>query len=271
MTDEVLLESWEGTGVSGYGYTYGVNWKCQTFMHETTHQITKIVIPLIKVGNPAGDYTIQIRNCVLRNSYWRPEGSTLCSKSILASDVSGSVSFVFATPATLNGNQVYGIVDSCVDGDSENYIGWYSYNAGSYRDTLCNKGASSDSGVTFGLYTTTDYRFEVWGYELPTHHKKHVPFKEPTRLERCIRNIMDARGLTEKEARDICVNDFHLDFEGDTQGNIRRAKTERHERLRQQKMDEEKIQLQKEQDEINRITKNLDSGLYKKMFAERRQ
>ena len=119
--------------------------------------------------------------------------------------------------------------------------------------------------------THSNYEFSIYcTYEEVVsggHTRKREPYKQLTPLERCTLNIMDTWHVSEAEAKDVCINYFHVDIEGDA----RRAEAEGIKRLHQQERYEQKAKDQKEREELECITRNLNSGFYTKMLEQQKQ
>jgi hypothetical protein len=160
-------DDWDNVGYDG-----------QSFIPQTTHKLTKVILKLSRLGSPSGDLIVSIRNT---NNSGIPTGNDLVSKSMLAMDVTNESSpreyeFVFDEQITLEQNVKYAIIFRCAGVDPSNYIlAWF--NTGDIYPDIYPRGTYLYyDGVVWVIDDTIDFYFSEWGYEpLPPHHKTTPP------------------------------------------------------------------------------------------------
>lgn len=135
------------------------SWIAQTFTPRETHQLTKVVLKLSRVGASQGYANLSI----LLTSGNKPTGSYLASKLIDSSNIPTDsfveVTFTFDTQITLDAGTMYAIVLR-YPGDGSNYIKWQTTNSDVYSGgTLLD---SSNWGASWTIRSTDCY-FSEWG------------------------------------------------------------------------------------------------------------
>jgi hypothetical protein len=144
----------------------GVVWKGQSFTPSVSHYITKVRLPLLRVGNPAGNVTVGIRKT---DASGLPTGSNLTTGSIPCSSFIAAWSPVTwydiaLTAYKLDAGTKYAIIISAPRANSTNMVYYHVNTAGTYSGGQFVY--SSNSGTawrTGGNYTGWDIAFEEWG------------------------------------------------------------------------------------------------------------
>ena len=173
-TEQKLLEN--TTGNSDVR-VYGTNWKSQTFTtSSTTRKLSKFSIYARSIGSQ--------RDCVLAlydTSAGKPYNPiTSISFNTFGNQISSSyedvvldISNVEILPSTM-----YAIVVYCTSGDSGNCIEWREQTSDIFANGT--EVGSADSGNTWTISSSADFRFAVYGY---TNEKK-VWMSDANNLER---------------------------------------------------------------------------------------
>jgi hypothetical protein len=164
QTLTTTITNTENTLISQTSYiaavdVYGNTWRGQTFQYSEKFNLTKVSLYLYKIGSPAGDFIVSIR----QTSSGFPTGSDLASSFITASSISTSATWYnFSMNIILNASTTYAIVARCPNGDSNNYVNWrlgeniYAYGTAVY---------SSNGGSTW-IVSGNDFTFKIYGFTL---------------------------------------------------------------------------------------------------------
>lgn len=150
------------TGHNAFLNVFGAFWKAQTFTPSISHNITRIVLRVYRVGDP-GEITIAITN----TTAGKPSGADLASGTAPTNAYTVEANGEWRTitldtfPAVTASTQ-YAIVVKALGGDSANAIKWRldstspTYSGGA-------KVFSTDSGSSWTIDTNQDFMFEEWG------------------------------------------------------------------------------------------------------------
>lgn len=140
---------------------YGATWRAQTFTPLVSHTIAKVRLPLERQGLP-GTFTISIR---ATDGDGKPTGGDLCSASINGNILPGIPEWQtinFGTGYPLIANTQYAIVTRAPSGSIHIWVGWAA-DVTSPAYTRGSRANSTDSGLSWTLMTTWDFKFEEWG------------------------------------------------------------------------------------------------------------
>jgi len=141
----------------------GVYWRAQSFTPQSSHKITSVKIKLCRVGSPgAGAISIKATD-----GAGKPTGADLCSASIDGDSLPTSptlLGFSLGAGTNLSAGTKYAIVWRLAGGDTENYVQTRYMYTGTYAGGAAIE--SSDSGVTWDVWTDWDFVFQDWGEAL---------------------------------------------------------------------------------------------------------
>jgi hypothetical protein len=144
---------------SGGSSVYGANWYGQTFQYSEKFNLTQVSLYLHKIGSPAGDFIVSIR----QTSGGLPTGSDLVSASMTASSISTSYTWYnFTMNIVLNASSLYAIVVRCPNGENTNFIGWY-YAMATNPYANGTQVISLDGGSSWSA-NSNDFAFIVYGF-----------------------------------------------------------------------------------------------------------
>jgi hypothetical protein len=155
-TESTLISQ---TAIGSVANVYSSNWKGQTFQYSEKFNLTVVSLYLQKVGSPAGDFIVSIR----QTSGGLPTGSDLASSSITASSISTTATWYnFSMNIVLNASSTYSIVVRCPNGDASNCINWHYSTSNPYAyGVYCY---SSNSGSSWATTSGNDFCFKVYGF-----------------------------------------------------------------------------------------------------------
>ena len=99
---------------------------------------------------------------------------------------------------------------------------WQDANSGAYVTITADQGRTK--AVAYGEWptsvtdwTTTDLQLRIYcTYTTIASPEGRQTVNDPSRLERCIRSVMDSRGCGQLKARDVCATEFKLPIPGET-------------------------------------------------------
>jgi len=138
----------------------GVYWRAQTFTPQVAHKITSVMIKLCRVGSP-GAGTISIK---ATDGASKPTGADLCSASIDGDALPTTptlLEFSLGAGTNLSAGTKYATVWRLAGGDTNNYVQSRYMYTGTYSGGAATE--SSDSGVTWDVWTDWDFVFQDWG------------------------------------------------------------------------------------------------------------
>jgi len=141
----------------------GVYWRAQSFTPQSSHKITSVKIKLCRVGSP-GAGTISIK---ATDGAGKPTGADLCSASIDGNSLPTDptlLGFSLGAGTNLSAGTKYAIVWRLAGGDTNNYVQTRYMYTGTYAGGAAIE--SSDSGVTWDVWTDWDFVFQDWGESL---------------------------------------------------------------------------------------------------------
>lgn len=157
------LYEYHNTGDTGYVCAFGKYWKGQTFTPSTAHKITSVKLLLYRKGSP-GIITVSIRATDVDGL---PTGGDLCSGTTDGNTLPTDSPYEWREITLGDGYNLevdtkYAIVLRAPDGDNANYCGWRCDDVGTVY-TRGNYVSTSNSGVSWTGYASTDCMFEEWG------------------------------------------------------------------------------------------------------------
>jgi len=152
-------EEWQGPG-GGQDVAYDIRWRAQTFTPVASHQLTKVVLKLQKVGSP-GDITVVIKG----TTDGEPSGGNLASYVFDGNAVLTSSMAWYDIPlsCTLYQGQTYAIIIKALNGSSGQQVQIDVDQTGGY--TVGERVYSQNSGSTWTKVPGEDWLFEEWGAE----------------------------------------------------------------------------------------------------------
>lgn len=166
------LQEYCNTGGDGDSNAiYGSNWHAMQFTCDNmSHSITKVRVPIKRVGTDVGTVTLSIREA----DSGLPIGTDLASATIDGDDLDTSYSWwEFDVDETLiAGQEQYAIVMRVLSGDSSNYIMWQKDTGGSLANAVGSN--STTAGVAWTSGTPLDFLFEVYGNDSLTIESANV-------------------------------------------------------------------------------------------------
>jgi hypothetical protein len=156
-----ILHEYNHTGNSS-DIIYGSFWHSQTFTPVTSHTITAVKLNMAGVGTLTGlTLNVGIR---ATDTNGKPTGSNLASGSLSASSITSGYSIYTITLGSgyyLTAGKKYAIIMSLPGGTTSNRV---NYKVSTTNvDSGGNCGYSTNSGSTWGDYSSWDAWFEEWG------------------------------------------------------------------------------------------------------------
>ncbi|MBI2869135.1 MAG: S8 family serine peptidase [Chloroflexi bacterium] len=156
-----LHASQNATG--GADVFYGGNWRAQTFTPAESFMVTRVRLPLVKEGGPAGDIIVSIR---LTDAAGRPAGSDLASGRIKASMVAASwaevwYDFDLGSGLSLAAGRRYAIVWRAPDADAAGPLYFLFDDGGAYGGGRLMAGSGGPDWDD--MTPSWDAAFQVWG------------------------------------------------------------------------------------------------------------
>lgn len=155
------------TGEDAVEATYSIVWTAQSFTPSISHTITKVKLKLFRTGSPAGVLTVSIR--AIADD--KPTGDDLCSGAITCTDLTTDEAGAWETITLGSGCELsadvkYAIVIRAINGNSSNRVYSCADDSNTEPPPAYSGGSwlySSDSGVSWTVWTAVDLMFEEWG------------------------------------------------------------------------------------------------------------
>jgi hypothetical protein len=139
--------------------TYGTSWRGQTFTAETSANVTKVRLKLIKVGSPTSSYACAIR----ATAAGVPTGANLCSANITSSYVSTTASwyeFDLGIGTALTSGTQYAVIFYGSSATATDYVSMRLDATGPLY-TGGNYVYSTNGGSSWLQAATNDYMFQI--------------------------------------------------------------------------------------------------------------
>ena len=147
------------TGYDQDSNFYAANWYGQTFTANSAYSISRVSLPLKRVGSP-GTLTVSIR----ATTAGLPTGADLCSATMDPAGISTSYvwyDFDFSPAVALSSGSVYAIVIRTASGDGSNLLGVQADNS-SPTYTGGTFVFSTNSGASWTAVSGRDFLFETY-------------------------------------------------------------------------------------------------------------
>ena len=144
-------------GIQGNEYEY------QTFTPSVAYPTTSVDLLLYRVGSPG---TITVELFAVDGSH-KPTGSALASGTTSGDTLTTSTDgeyrkITWSSAYSLSASTEYAIRAKATSGDGSNYACWnIVFGSGGYTGGLA--GRSTDAGVNYTTYATSDFDFKVYG------------------------------------------------------------------------------------------------------------